>query len=58
LHAVFIIQQQVDSSLEGPHKKENIIIIPTQNKFFSKSHAPTSISNHFAQDMVGNGERH
>ncbi len=42
-------QQQVADScyLEGPNRKENILIIQTQHKSFRKSHAPTSKFNHF-----------
>jgi hypothetical protein len=45
LHVVFQKQQHVDSSLEGPHRKENILIIQTQYKSFSESQAHTCISN-------------
>jgi hypothetical protein len=40
-----------DSSLEGPHRKENILIIQTQHESLCKSMTPTSILNHFAPDM-------
>jgi hypothetical protein len=40
--------QQVESSREGPHRKENVLLIQTQYKSFSVSHSPTSISYHFA----------
>ncbi len=45
---MFLIWQQVDGSLEGPHSMEKNIMIQTQSKPFSGSHAPTSILDYFA----------
>jgi hypothetical protein len=47
LCAMFLIRKQLDKSLEGPHRMAKNIIIQTQYKSFSESHAPTLMLNHF-----------
>jgi hypothetical protein len=36
-YTMFLIQQWADSSLEGPHRKENMLMIQTQHKSLSES---------------------